>query len=822
MKIDKFLTYAVMAFLPLSLLSCSQEEYVPGEPDLDGCYGVYFPTQSNASDIELSPDDPKELTFTVKRLNDTGAITVPYTISGSDVFSATELKFEDGQTETTMTVSFPDIKNAVKYSCSIDISDPAYSLIYSNESHTLQFSVTVVEWNQIGTAKWRDDVIGSFLSIQNPYAEVACPISERSDKPGYYRLDKVYTAKFFSLLFTGSEANESQFNSFCYDSPIYVDATNPSKVYIVKSKPGLNLGSGLGDMTLASQVAENGFDPGEAYAQNVDGVIEFPSGGVMVSLTGYNNGTWFSVNSAGKLRLLLPGARVYDYDVSVSAGLASYGNLPLSFKFGADVANVKYVICEGRLNETEVAAKSQEIDEGKLDNVNTVGESSDFTVTCPATGVYTLVTANYDALATYRGYTSVTFTYLANGDDSKTVVINADVIISNRLSSQGYTSENSLEYFVSGKDIVEAYIGLFRMDDLKNLTMEDIWQTMQQNPAGYRLSDSQVAEINNSSFGGVVGNLTPGTEYNMIIVASNGYERRAFNNQCKTEGERNILYESIKDDQLNPSSDISDYYGEWDYYAVDLFGKSGKREKIGNATISQTGFVDGHAETYKSFVKVSGLLGPAVEKLGVKNEVYFGYYAGFLFPLVTEYGKADYYGVEVYPVTLYITDQGYALPGDGLLLGGFLSEGGIAFAEFGAASYGYGNFIGWGLGLFGDATISYQQLSLQSGYSDILLLTPEQSASLPSGTSSSGVQDDELRQLAASYSVPSNYVETPFGRFQSLVDEMLANRGPRNFMENGTRRTFRSEIMTVPVQISASHAGSSVWTEGPVTFTLKK
>lgn len=821
MKLNRFWKYAVMAILPFAAFSCVQEEYVPGVPDLGDSYGVYFPSQSNAADVEIAPEDPRELTFIVKRLNDKGAITVPYTVSGSDVFNVSELKFENGQSETTLKVTFPDIKNTVKYSCTIDITDPEYSLTYAPEAHTLSFSVTVVEWNEIGKARWRDDVISSFLSIQNPFAETACPIYERADKPGYYRLDKVYTAKFFSLLFSGSEDNYSQFAGFCYDSPIYIDATDASKVYIVKSEPGLDLGSGMGVLTLASQVKENGFDPGDAYGQNNNGIIEFPTGGVQVSLADYKDGSWMSVNNSGRLRLLLPGARVYDYSVRLVSGLAAEGKLPVAFVLGADIATVKYAVCSGRISETEIAAMSQDIADGKVENISTISESSQISVTCPETGIYTLVTANYDGKGEYRGYSGISFTYLAAGDDTHTVVINSEVIISDKNISQGYTSENSLEYYVYGKDITEAYIGLFRMSDLEGVTMDDVWKVMQMNPSQYRLSSSQVAEINNSTFGGIVGGLTPGTEYNLIVIASNGYERRAFNNRATTKGEKNILYETISDSQLNPTSVIEDYCKEWDFYAVDLFGKTGHREKIGKVTISKSPFIDGHDEVYKSFVKATGVLGPAAEKLGIKDELHFGYYLGFLFPLLTKYGAIDYYDVEVYPASVYLTDQGYALPGDGLLLGGLLIDGGIAFAEFGAASYGYGNFIGWGVSLFGDSSIKYQQLDLMGAYSDILLLDPSKSEELTSGESHASAQSGSLRQLAVRYSVPSNYVETPFGRFKSLVDKMLEERAPKNYLEGKTAKAVRKPAGTVPVEVLSSQTPAASFDNAPVRLVMK-
>lgn len=817
MDIKRIFAYFALAATSLSFFSCVEEDYVSGEPADENCYGVYFPTQSNASDLEFGPKDDKTVSFVVKRKRDDGKITVPYEMDGSDLFKASEIVFEDGQTETTLTVSFEGARTAVTYPCSISITDPLYSTVYSAEPAAIDFSVTIVEWNQIGVATWRDDLISSFFAVESPYAETKAPIYERSDRPGYYRIDEVYTAEYMSLLMTGSTSSSSGFTSYCYDSPIYLDATDPSKVYLVKSKPGLNLGSGIGDITIASEVTENGFDSGNGYATLEDGVIEFPSGTLMALLPELNDGEWSYANNAGKLRILLPGAVVYDYSVSVVAGLAAEGKLPVQFTLGHNITNVKYVICEGRLNEMEITQKSQEIADGEAENVQEVSESSKVSVTCPATGVYTLVTANYDPNGGYRGYSSVYFSYLASGDDSKTVVLDCGVIISNKYASQGLTSENSMEYYVYGDDIEEAYVGLFRMSDLElgGLQPEDVWAVMQQNPKEYRLADSQVAEINSSKFTGVVGNLSPGTEYTFIVVASNGYERRIFNNRFSTEGEYNILNDSFSKEELNPML-IEGYCKEWDFYAVDLLGSSKGRKKIGTITLSETDFQNGHSDDFKSFLKATGAIGQAPLEFGIEDNFIFGYYSGYIYPMFTEYAKADYYGVEVYPANVCITSLGYAVPGDALLLGGLLADGGIAFAHFVEGLEMYGDFIGWGLALFGDETIYYQQLKVMTAYSDILLLEPGTASESASGSQASSTAP--IRDLVKEFSVPSNYVETPVGRFKSTVDRIIAERSIRNYMEYNDLGTVPARMANVSFTVSPEVPGK---VSGQPVFVLR-
>lgn len=108
MKAIKYFLYALIATFVFA--GCSDDPtYTRGESEADGCYGVYFPSQDNAADLELDPADPTVLTFTAMRTNDADAITVPVTVTGSEdaIFSASEISFDDGATETTFQVSFP-------------------------------------------------------------------------------------------------------------------------------------------------------------------------------------------------------------------------------------------------------------------------------------------------------------------------------------------------------------------------------------------------------------------------------------------------------------------------------------------------------------------------------------------------------------------------------------------------------------------------------------------------------------------------------------------------------------------------------------------
>ena len=109
------------------------------------------------------------------RTNDADAITVPVTVTGSEdaIFSASEISFDDGATETTFQVSFPDAEIGTTYSCNIQIEDKKYAFIYGEKASGVSFSVTRVKWNLVTgpkgetKGKWRDDILSSAYGIRN-------------------------------------------------------------------------------------------------------------------------------------------------------------------------------------------------------------------------------------------------------------------------------------------------------------------------------------------------------------------------------------------------------------------------------------------------------------------------------------------------------------------------------------------------------------------------------------------------------------------------------------------------------------------------------
>ena len=60
------------------------------------------------------------------------------------------------------------------------------------------------------------------------------------------------------------------------------------------------------------------------------------------------SGGWYGANGSGLQRIMLPGAKAYDYTLALTNEPAA-GVVKVGFKFGADVAKVKYAFFNGSM-----------------------------------------------------------------------------------------------------------------------------------------------------------------------------------------------------------------------------------------------------------------------------------------------------------------------------------------------------------------------------------------------------------------------------------------------------------------------------------------
>ena len=703
----RYFKYMMTALLSLALISCVEEEqHAPGELDSENCYGVYFPAQTGLGDLQIEPDDPTTLTFMARRTNPRGTISVPVNIkSNYPIFTVDEIIFKDGESTAEVVVHFPSAKIATTYECTLVLEGDDYVSKYSSNPTHISFSVTRVKWNDVvgpngeTYGKWRDGIFPEWFAVTYPNLERNILLQERDDMPGYYRTFDVYSESYMSEMFN---ANMS---SICVSQHYtYIDATDPEKVWIPTFKTGAIMSPQYGMMSVGSYVVENSddFDPSIAsvYGTLKDGVITFPYGSLEMKLETMG---WYPTNSSGLHRIILPGYRAKEYDLEIIPGVSDqYGNLAVRVSMGADISSVRLAVFEGTLAESVVEEKARLIASGASEEetgeVITVNRSSAVDYSFDKTGIYTVVAAGFDVAGNHRATSFAPFGYLRAGDDANKVVLSCGLICSDKYAAEGLTSKNSLEIYISGKNIQRLHAGLYSKDK---------W-TGNEEEVKMEITESQMNKasldlVNGNGLALKQGYLVPGTEYVLVIKAYNGYREEFFISEARTAGEwdaRLAEYDlSDVDMNLIPAGK-GGYCGNYHYYAME--GDMYSRAYIGDVTVS-TDFPEGYTPSMSGyeFVNIKGLF-PKARHFGLEDDSYsFIYYDNLLYNFEQAFESFYNDGTLYYPSALMYTASGSAYGGRMGLMGAFVRDGYLAIFDSGM-------FADYGEVVDGFAVLAYQ------------------------------------------------------------------------------------------------------------------
>lgn len=526
MNMKNIIKYS-LSFLAMSamMLSCAKEdEHQPGEPDVDGCYQVYFPAQE--SSLTLDPSDPTTTTIAVMRTNTNGNITVPVTVSDtSGLFTVSDLRFEDGQSESAITLTFDKISVGKTYAVSFEITDPQYASKYNSNPVALDFSVLIEKWNSIGKGLWRDDFMTTFYKVD--YAEYEVEILENDLKPGYYRVVYPYDAKY--PYNEKGDWDESQTYYF------EIHAENPNQVWIPVQNTGMAWSYGNVWMgSVAGYNIENGAtlaDVAKYLGTLKNGVITFPNGSLLVGMEDYNDFGLYYANKNDMFRVCLPGAVLTDYSIEAVAGESSDGEIPVEFALGADVASAKYAVYEGSISTAAKQKNAEAIAEGTEAAAKDVPASGALALSFDKSGVYTLVAVSFDEAKKAQKNTAIEFCYVAKGDEANYAVnLSAGLELTSRYEPAGYSKINSALYYIYGKDLVSVKASVFKTSSLAGASEETIVNSLSE------VSDSLVNVINTKGCSDLVTGLTPLTSYTLVVWGSNGYASKVVTSEITTEG----------------------------------------------------------------------------------------------------------------------------------------------------------------------------------------------------------------------------------------------------------------------------------------------
>lgn len=710
---------AVMASLPF-LASCVQDLVEKGEPENDS-YGVYFGTLTAAQkSVEFDPAEKAELTFTAFRTVEDDDITVPVVVSAtgaekdaSSLFTASAVKFNDGQKETTFTVSFPEAELGVTYSVSVSCKDEKYVKIYSQTPTSISFKVTRVKWNLVKGpngeeyGSWKDDIMSSLFGLPVLFpVNDKIKIYERDDKKGFYRIPNVYNpymvAKFF-----GGQYSEKEIEENCTPGLYaYIDATNPDKVWLPVQESGVVI-SNEGYITYASMCQENGFSGSSSYGTMTNGVIKFPQKSILVDFS--VAGGWYYANKSGNLVIVMPGCKDNDYSLSIATDLSENGVTPVEIEMGADLAKTKYKFYEGKVAAADLPFEALAI--SRDEEAAFVEESGVVDASFEKTGIYTVIAVGVDAKGEMQAYKSAEFSYVA-ADDEVPVVLSCGIGSAAKYVPQGYNTDNTVEVYVYGKDLVEVKLAAVKLTDMIT-NQKGCIQTLLQTKS----VDAKTLElINTTGYAGPVTGLLPGTEYILLAYASNGYEKDLFMSEesISTTGDPLPIYQQFEDvdEELLPETKDK-YYGSYNLYAVNGENKTGLRDYICTVKISDGGYDEANKI---DLVKVENFWGEVADYYAVDATTNFAFSGGVLIQLPNFYGQSGK-NPAYYAALMTFCDAGSFGPGESTMYGGYVIDGYISFFS----RYSNYDFNTMAFYIFGDAEYS-TTLGTAEYYEQLLLV----------------------------------------------------------------------------------------------------
>lgn len=524
-------------FLTLVLAACQEEKVEPGEKDLDGCYGVYFPAQDKAVKLVLDPAEPTSTKITVMRKNSEGEITVPVTVADtSKLFKFAPITFKDGQAETTIDVTFDGIGIGNTYLASLTIEDPAYASKYNSNPISIDVKVLREKWNNLGVGTWVEHGVFNFDAPENV-------IIHQND------LDK--TKYRIYMRYPDPEKEGEEYALYSPKSDEYLSLRLLKSGEVLKStkaefkvdKDGLVLfdifDTGIPYDTGAPNIwfvhPFNFSDPVNLWYYNKvisyqdDGVTP---AGIQLAPNYYINGVGAIDRSQedGIITIVFPGAVLTDYTINVSVGETVDGEIPVEFALGADVATAKYAVYEGELSKAAAERHANAIVKGDEES-KVVPETGAVSLTLDKSGVYSLVAVSLDDKNEFQESAVSTFNYVAKGDEEKyPVTVSAGLELTSRYEPEGYTKVNSALFYVYGKNLTEVKASLIPTAKLDPTKLDSLAREPKS------VSDSILNLVNTTGWTDLFTELAPVTDYTLIVWASNGYRSKVVTSEITTEG----------------------------------------------------------------------------------------------------------------------------------------------------------------------------------------------------------------------------------------------------------------------------------------------
>lgn len=547
--------FAAFSALALFAAACTPvEEYKPGVEDNTDCYGVYFPAQE--TEFVRSPEEATVITFTVAREKTDGDLIVPINVKDtSSIFNIKPVNavFEDGQSETTISFDYARIAVGQEYLVSLSIEGDEFVSKYSTLPSNLDFTVLVEKWNDLG--------VGTFTMNVDLWDPFTCAVRFfQSDlNPAIYRIKmhEVLEDGTTDLIFSEEQNTYLYFKVLKKGDKVFDNvADKDDLVFFDVFHTGIINSTYNAELLFVHPGSLSSFTVSDWYYNKVIQVKEDGSPAV-IQLAPYifmnGIGGWSFIDQDEAIILVLPGCQLVNYSMEIEAGYSENGVLPVKFELGADVAKVKYAIYPGTLNSAQVTRYAGQIADGSAEGIATLPADGIAKLTLPETGVYTVVAVSFDATGEAQETAAATINYVAEGDN-KDVELYSGLVATGKYGKE-YTSDNTLEYYIFGQDLVDIKIGLFEKGVLENNYEACVEEVL----ASESLSEEDIEAANTSSYVAVFKDCVPGTEYSVLAWASNGYAYAFDVASAKTTGKLVVSLEDMIG--VYSTSITSDYNG---------------------------------------------------------------------------------------------------------------------------------------------------------------------------------------------------------------------------------------------------------------------
>ena len=157
------------------------------------------------------------------------------------------------------------------------------------------------EWRSLGMATYTEDCVTTFFNVENVSYQVE--VRENTNQPGLYRIINPYGAAYPYNAEGDYDTSKEYF--------IEIDATDHEGVYI----PGIygtGMNWGYGEFSITSMAYYYMVSNGATFEEVkdagycgvlADGVITFPAQSLLISLSEYNGGNFYTSNNNGAFRL---------------------------------------------------------------------------------------------------------------------------------------------------------------------------------------------------------------------------------------------------------------------------------------------------------------------------------------------------------------------------------------------------------------------------------------------------------------------------------------------------------------------------------------